>query len=183
MTVNVTNTGRFSVRANSIQSIHPEYLRAPQESNPSLLELAWHRYGIFSLALLFILGSISVWTLRASVVTLEEEIALLRNENVKTFKEYDALHQVIVERLKRHGEIVKGFEAPRVRQAAEASHGVVTVPRANVRSQPDPSSTVLMTLPLHSRLLIEEQVNGWFRVTTPNGTSGYLSKDVFTEAP
>ena len=170
------------MRANSIRAIHPEYLRSSKEGEHSALEVAWRRYGIFLLALLFILGGGSVWILRSSVMSLQEELKVHRGESQKIFKEYDALHQAIVDKLKRHSEIVKSLEPTSAGKISSSTHGVVTVPRANVRSEPNPESDVLMTLPLHSRLLIEERREEWFKVTTPNGTSGYLSDEVFKEA-
>jgi hypothetical protein len=113
--------------------------------------------------------------------SLRTEMATLNDHTTKVFREYDALHQVIVERLKRHGEVIKTVGGER--SPGEPRYGEVVVPRANVRAEAQESGTILMTVPKGARLLIEEDSGEWIKVMTPLGTSGFIAREVFKETP
>lgn len=174
------------MRLQLTSEIHPEYLRSLPTSPDGAMEVPRGRNRVLIL-LGVTTGLFLIWTsitLRLELKELQVQKSAHQEETTKIFKEYDALHQAIVEKLKRHSELLKGVE-PNGREEPNGlnTHGVVTVPKANVRGTPATNADVVMTVPMGSRLLIEEILGDWFKVMTPLGTAGYLSKDVFKEAP
>ncbi len=54
----------------------------------------------------------------------------------------------------------------------------VTVPKANLRTGPGLNNSPLMSVKKNSRLVVEKQLNGWYRVVTPEGTRAWISASV-----
>ena len=54
----------------------------------------------------------------------------------------------------------------------------VTVPKANLRTGPGMNNSPLMSVKKNSRLVVEKQLDGWYRVVTPEGTRAWISSSV-----
>ena len=64
---------------------------------------------------------------------------------------------------------------------AEGRFGVTTVNGAGLRREPSSASGIAGTYPANTWMAVSDESKGWYAVTAPDGTTGYLGRDQFEE--
>lgn len=125
--------------------------------------------------------------------TVTSELEDMRNKLLLSETEVDRLAKIVDERIKPRAnasieslsnESNKGVDI-RPRVARDLPIATVMALKAELRSEPQESASILSTVSQGTRLAIETRSGGWYRVIAPNGVRAWVSSQVinFGEKP
>ena len=118
-----------------------------------------------------------------TILTVDDEVngwAFISTDSVSGWIRADKLIAIEeTQNTKQVDEVEEKEEAPAT--TTETQTGYISASSVNVRASASTSANVVTTLTRNTEVTIEGQENGWTRITTSTGVSGYVSSEYISD--